>query len=128
MNKVLTARREKEAMIEKGQGERETIILNAQAKRESDILHAQAEKECRRLRGEGIAEERKAIFDGFSRSVVETSKDTGIETSAIMNIIVRMNELDVEGKYASSPNSKLILRGDISSKGLAEKSYLQDHI
>lgn len=99
MNAVMSARRNKEAAIEKAEGERQTIILQAQA-----------DMECRHLKGKGIALELKAILEGRSEAISKAAEGLGVKPEQIMEYMIQMQKIEANLNIANSPNSKIVFR------------------
>lgn len=83
MNEINAAQRLRIAAQEKGEAEKILIIKNAEA-----------ESESKRLQGEGIANQRKAIIDGLQTSVQAFTKETGVASGEVMQLVLMTQYFD----------------------------------
>ena len=84
MNRINAARRNKEALLE-----------DAEGRKHAKIKDAEADKESKRLQGEGIAQQRLAIIDGFAESVKDfQSTLNGVSSSEIMQFVLMTQHYD----------------------------------
>jgi regulator of protease activity HflC (stomatin/prohibitin superfamily) len=72
------------------------------------IKEAEADKERKRLQGEGIAQERKAIAEGFKESIELMKEATGQSAKDIMSILTLTQYLDTMKSIGVSDNAKVI--------------------
>ncbi|MFZ2777781.1 MAG: SPFH domain-containing protein [Candidatus Moraniibacteriota bacterium] len=98
MNEINAAQRLRVAAQEKGEAEK---ILA--------VKKAEAEKETKRLQGEGIADQRKAIANGFKESVDMLKESTGAEGGEVMRMLMITQHYDMLNNVASSGNSSVIM-------------------
>jgi len=97
MNEINAARRNREAAKERGEGEK---ILKVKA--------AEADAEAKRLSGEGIANMRKAIADGF-RDSMASMQGGGLNPQEAMHMMVTTQYLDTLKDFANNPSSSSIM-------------------
>jgi regulator of protease activity HflC (stomatin/prohibitin superfamily) len=100
MNEINEQQRLRLAASEKGEAEK---ILK--------VKQAEAEAESMRLNGEGMANQRKAIIEGFGKSVEEFQKTTrdGITTGDIINMILTIQYFDTLKEVGANNKSTSIL-------------------
>ena len=100
MNEINEQLRLRLAASEKGEAEK---ILK--------VKQAEAEAESMRLNGEGMANQRKAIIEGFGKSVEEFQKTTrdGITTGDIINMILTIQYFDTLKEIGANNKSTSIL-------------------
>lgn len=72
------------------------------------IKEAEADKERKRLQGEGIAQERKAIAEGFKESIELMKEATGQNAKDIMAVLTLTQYLDTMKSIGVSDNAKVI--------------------
>jgi len=128
MNEIVASEREKLAAIEKAEAEK--ILM---------VKRAEAEAQSKKLQGEGIANQRIAIVDGFKESIDKMKEIEGIQSSEVLNLILITQYFDTLKDVAASesntimvPNSpsnfndignqirEAIISGNIISKELKE--------
>ena len=98
MNKIVAARKNKDAQITEAEGDKQT-----------DILKAEANKEVKKLIGEGMAEQRKAIANWFSQSVDDIKKaDKNLKGIEILDFLLSSARIETLEKVGDNPNSKVI--------------------
>lgn len=84
MNRINAAKRNKEALAE-----------DAEGRKIAKIKDAEAEKESKRLQGEGVAEQRLAIIQGFADSVEDFSKTlSDVSPVEIMQFVLLTQHYD----------------------------------
>ncbi len=98
MNEINAAQRLRVAAQEKGEAEK---ILA--------VKKAEAEKETKRLQGEGIADQRKAIANGFKESVDMLKESTGVNGEEVMKMLMVTQHYDMLNSVTSNGNSSVIL-------------------
>lgn len=98
MNEINAAQRQRVAAQEKGEAEK---ILA--------VKKAEAEKETKRLQGEGIADQRKAIANGFKESVDMLKESTGADGGEVMKMLMITQHYDMLNNVTSNGNSSVIL-------------------
>jgi len=98
MNDIVASQREKLAAIEK-----------AEAKKVLMVKQAEAEAESKKLQGEGIANQRKAIINGFKESIDEMKQIEGIDSQAVLNLILITQYFDTLKDVASSESNTIML-------------------
>ena len=99
MNEINAAQRKREAAQELAKADKIKVVTAAEAEAEKDRLH-----------GVGIAEQRKAIVDGLSASILEM-KESGVHISEdeIMSILLTNQYLDTLNQFAEHGNSSIFL-------------------
>ena len=102
MNRINAAKRDQEAATFSGQANRIQIVARAQA-----------ESDSKKLQGEGIANQRKAIIDGLQSSV-ELLKESGIEQSEVLNLILLTQYFDTLTNLGASGATTILLPGSPS--------------
>lgn len=100
----------REAMnsINEANRRREAAKAQAEADKIAVVTRAEAEAEEMRLRGEGVANQRKAIVEGLSESVKELA-DTGLNEEQIMSVLLVNQYIDTLNKFADGGNATIFL-------------------
>lgn len=98
MNEIVASEREKFAAIEKGEAEK--ILM---------VKRAEAESESKKLQGEGIANQRIAIINGFKESINKMNDIKGIDSTEILNLILITQYFDTLKDVASSESNTIML-------------------
>ena len=98
MNEIVASEREKFAAIEKAEAEK--ILM---------VKRAEAESESKKLQGEGIANQRIAIINGFKESIDKMKAIDGIESNEILNLILITQYFDTLKEVASSDSNTIML-------------------
>ena len=98
MNEIVASEREKFAAIEKAEAEK--ILM---------VKRAEAESESKKLQGEGIANQRIAIINGFKESIDKMQGIEGIESTEILNLILITQYFDTLKDVASSESNTIML-------------------
>lgn len=86
----------------------EAASNNADALKITRVAAAEAEKQARKLYGEGIAEQRTAIAQGFTDSVDTISKDLNISPETAMDYMLTLFKYDTL-RDASNNDSTIII-------------------
>lgn len=98
MNRINSAKRNKEALLE-----------DAEGRKFAKIKDAEAEKESKRLQGEGVAEQRLAIIKGFADSVEDFSNTLdNVSPIEIMQFVLLTQHYDTI-KDIGEKNSAIIV-------------------
>jgi regulator of protease activity HflC (stomatin/prohibitin superfamily) len=97
MNEINAAQRQRMAAQELANADKIKVVTKAQA-----------EAEEARLRGQGIADQRKAIVNGLSDSFKELS-DSGLSEKEVMSILMTNQYLDSLNRFADNKNSTIFL-------------------
>ena len=105
MARQMKAEREKRAQILEAQGDREAAILRAEGEKQSAILEAEGRKEAAFRDAE--AREREAEAEGKATTMVSEAIAKG-DVNAI-NYFVAQKYVEAFGKFAHSPNEKIIM-------------------
>jgi regulator of protease activity HflC (stomatin/prohibitin superfamily) len=98
MNDIVASQREKLAAIEKAEAQK--VLM---------VKQAEAEAESKKLQGEGIANQRKAIINGFKESIDEMREIEGIDSNAVLNLILITQYFDTLKDVASSESNTIML-------------------
>ncbi|NQY22077.1 MAG: SPFH domain-containing protein [Campylobacteraceae bacterium] len=98
MNEIVASEREKFAAIEKAEAAK--ILM---------VKKAEAESESKKLQGEGIANQRIAIINGFKESIDKMNEINGIESNEILNLILITQYFDTLKDVASSESNTIML-------------------
>lgn len=80
------------------------------------IKEAEGEKERKRLQGEGIAQERRAIAEGFKESIEVMKVATGQDAKEIMSVLTLTQYLDTMKSIGVSENAKVVFLDSNMSK------------
>ncbi|MGQ0502282.1 MAG: SPFH domain-containing protein [Panacagrimonas sp.] len=116
MARQMKAEREKRANILEAEGFRQAAILKAEGARQAQILAAEGQKQQQILEAEGRREaafrdaearEREAEAEGKATQLVSEAISKG-DIQAI-NYFVATQYIEALGKFAASPNEKLVL-------------------
>jgi ABC-type histidine transport system ATPase subunit len=104
MNKINSARREREAAVEKAEGAK---ILAVRA--------AEAEAEAKHLSGMGTAKMRTAITSGFATSIESMKESCGLEPREVVHMMLVTQYLDVLKDFAQSGKATMVVPHGISA-------------
>ena len=104
MNDIVASQREKLAAIEKAEAQK--VLM---------VKQAEAEAESKKLQGEGIANQRKAIINGFKESIDEMREIEGIDSTAVLNLILITQYFDTLKDVASSESNTIMLPNNPSA-------------
>ena len=104
MNDIVASQREKLAAIEKAEAQK--VLM---------VKQAEAEAESKKLQGEGIANQRKAIINGFKESIDEMREIEGIDSNAVLNLILITQYFDTLKDVASSESNTIMLPNNPSA-------------
>lgn len=88
--------------------ERQAALIKAQTNKEVVILKAEAEKEEKRLQGEGLANYRNAIAERYLQNVRDLPKDSELSPRNLLDLTVKMAEIDAMKDLGASQNAKVI--------------------
>lgn len=72
------------------------------------VREAEAQKQAKRLQGEGIADQRKAIADGFKLSCKEIASDMGVSEEAVFALLIQNNKYDVLRDISNNSGALII--------------------
>lgn len=74
---------------------KKAAITEAEGRKEAEILRAEWDKQMKRLLWEGMAEQRKAIADGFSQSIDEIKKaDKNLQGKEILDFLLAASRIE----------------------------------
>lgn len=97
MNKIVSAKKNKDAQI-----------TEAEWNKQEDILKAEANKEVKKLIWEGMAEQRKAIANGFSQSIDEIKQaDPNLKWVEVLEFLLSSARIETLEKVWEN-NSKVV--------------------
>ena len=93
---------------------------NAEANFITAIREAEADKAKKKLIGEGIADQRKAILEGYRAGMGEMSKELDVTPREILDFVMNVQKLEMLQSVSNSENAKVIfVNDDVGvSKGL----------
>lgn len=94
--------------INAAQRMREAARHEADAKYLTTVREAEADRDRKRLIGEGIALQRKAIFDGYHHSVAAMAESFDVHPREIVEFVLRMQHLDAVESLSRSANAKTV--------------------
>ncbi len=97
MNQVIASKRLQEA-----------AEFEANAEKIKVVKAAEAERESRKLSGMGVAEEREAIVNGLKVSIENMKESIGVDTNAVMNVVMLTQYLDMLKSVGGQENSKIV--------------------
>jgi regulator of protease activity HflC (stomatin/prohibitin superfamily) len=100
MNEINAARRLRDAALEKAEADKAAVIKAAEG-----------EKERRRLQGEGIAEQRSAIFKGMERGVTDLARTAGMDAKSSVVVALMSQYYDALEKMAAGASSRVVYAG-----------------
>ncbi len=116
MGRQMKAERDKRAAILEAEGFKQAAILKAEGARQAEILAAEAEKQKRILEAEGLKEAAFRAAEARERSATAEAQATKVVSEAIaagnvqaINYFVAQKYVEALGKFADSPNQKLVL-------------------
>jgi regulator of protease activity HflC (stomatin/prohibitin superfamily) len=104
MARQMKAEREKRALVLEAEGERQAEILRAEGDKRSQILSAEGRREAAFRDAE--AREREAEAEAKATTMVSESIASGNVTA--INYFVAQRYVDALGKFADSPNQKIL--------------------
>lgn len=104
MNEIVASEREKLAAKEKGKAEK--ILM---------VKRAEAEAESKKLQGQGIANQRIAIINGFKESVDKMNEVRDIKPSEVLNLILITQYFDTLKEVAASESNTIMMPNNPSS-------------
>ena len=87
------------AVANKAQGDAEYILK---------VRQAEADAEVKRLEGVGVANERKALAEGWEEAIEKIKGSTTLTDQGICNLLLYTNYTDMMAKIGSSDNSTLV--------------------
>ena len=79
------------------------------------VRDAEADRDRKRLDGEGISQQRAAIFTGYKEGVKEMADDLGVSAMTVTDFLLKMQHLDTIGSIGRSENTKTIFVGHESA-------------
>ena len=91
------------------------LLVAAQNEAEADkirqVKSAEAEAESKKLQGEGIAQQRPAIIEGFKDSINDLKQVTGseVETQDVMNMVMMVQYFDALRDIGTSGQNNAVL-------------------
>lgn len=97
MNKINAAQRERQAAQDLANADKTKLVTQAQA-----------EAEAKKLQGQGIADQRQAIADGFVRSMASLQA-AGVSVEDITQVLLLTQYFDTQAQFAKSGNSTILL-------------------
>lgn len=97
MNEINAAQRQRVAASEKGEADK---ILRIKA--------AEAEAETKRLQGEGIANQRKAIADGLTKSIEDLAAAAKTDGAEVMRTLLTVQFFDTLKEIGAQSGSRVI--------------------
>lgn len=98
MNEIVASEREKLAAVEKAEAEK--ILM---------VKRAEAEAESKKLQGQGIANQRIAIIDGFKESIDNMKEIDGIKSNEVLNLILITQYFDTLKDVAASDSNTIMM-------------------
>lgn len=87
---------------------KQAAINEADAEYIKCVKQAEADKQRKKLQGEGMAEQRKAILEGYNNSVKLLSDDLNISSSEILEFVKTTQHLDAMENIGKSNNAKTV--------------------
>jgi len=103
--------------------EKEAAKNRAEATRITIVAEAQAQKESKKLQGEGIADQRLAISQGFKQSIEDVSTSLGISNELALGMILQLNKFDTLRDVANGKGTLVVADGSAGSS-LSEMTSL----
>jgi regulator of protease activity HflC (stomatin/prohibitin superfamily) len=98
MNEIVASAREKEAAKEKAEAEK--ILM---------VKKAEAEAESKELQGKGIANQRKAIIEGFKQNVQNLSDINGVKPEEVLQLILITQYFDTLKDVSTGESNTIML-------------------
>ncbi len=109
----------KDAMNAINASERNKIAAqnNADANYIMAIKEAESEKVKKKLIGEGIADQRKAIMQGYREGLSEMSDELDVTPRELLRFIKDVQTLEMQGDVAKSNNTKVVFLPAANNNG-----------
>jgi regulator of protease activity HflC (stomatin/prohibitin superfamily) len=98
---AMTRVRASENLMEASRNEAEAAFVKT-------VKQAEAEKERKRLQGEGIADQRTAILNGYQRTIQNLTRELSIENKTAIELTLFSQYYDTLRDMASKSNTKTI--------------------
>lgn len=103
--------------LEASKRAREAAEAEADAEYIKAVKIAEADKQRKILQGEGTAEQRRAIVEGYKKSISEFESKFGSDPKDVMDFVIKTQYIDALGHAAASSNAKVVfLEHDASPK------------
>lgn len=87
---------------------REAAQNEADAKYIGAVREAEADRDRKRLLGEGVAQQRLAILEGYKESIQEMSEKFALSPREVVDFVLKTQHLDAVEQISKSPNAKTI--------------------
>ncbi len=97
MNRVLIAKKHREAQEH-----------TSEAERIKTVMEARADAERKELQGKGIAAMRKQIAEGYGLAVEELATKLPIDSKVLSEHLIRIMEIEATKELANSANAKIV--------------------
>src|SRR5258705_239996 len=105
MGRQMKAEREKRAVILEAEGQRQSAILKAEGQKQSQILEAEGRREA----AFRDAEARERLAQAEAKATEMVSEAVARGDVASLNYFVAQKYLEAFGKFAQSPNQKVLI-------------------
>jgi len=103
--------------LEAAKRAREAAEAEADAEYIKAVKIAEADKQRKILQGEGTAEQRRAIVEGYKKSISEFESKFGSDPKDVMDFVIQTQYIDALAHAAASTNAKVVfLEHDASPK------------
>jgi len=89
------------------------------------IRKAEADRDRKRLQGEGTAQQRAAIIEGYGNGVTQLAEQWGVSAHDIARFVLELQNLDVRMALSNSPNAKVILMDDAGKQSHLAKQIVK---
>lgn len=91
----------------------ERLKESAQNKADADYIfkvrEAEGDRDRKRLQGEGTAQQRLAILEGYGTGIDELAKRWGLTSKEVVDFVLRMQQIDVMEALSKSNNAKVLI-------------------
>lgn len=110
MNSVIESERRKQAAA----NEAEAVFIK-------EVRKAEADRDRKRLQGEGVAQQRRAIMDGYRKSLREMRDELGISAETALNLTTRTMYYDTLERIGTTPGTRALFLNHSSEENSTQE-------